>query len=327
MRPRPPLSLEIAAARGVAALSRRLGTGGGTTIPGQAPRGARPRRHRPPRRAAHDRDGRRLGDERQDDDDRDGGRDPAAHGTGSPTTRPARISSRASPLRYSPPGTPISGLFEVDEAALPEVVRRLRPRAVCLGNLFRDQLDRYGELELVAERWRDAVATLPGEAQLVYNADDPQLAAVSESASGQRRLRPRRSSRGASVAPACGRLEVLRPLRHAVRLRGGVRRPPRRLPLPARPPCPAAARGRGPGHLAARARARLVPARHARGVTADRASRCRASTTSTTRWQRPRSHARSARSSTRSPPASLASPPPSAASSASPSAGSRSFCS
>jgi lipid II isoglutaminyl synthase (glutamine-hydrolysing) len=59
-------------------------------------------------------------------------------------------------------------------------VRRLRPRSVCLGNLFRDQLDRYGELELVAERWREAVAELPGETRLVYNADDPQLAAVSE---------------------------------------------------------------------------------------------------------------------------------------------------
>ena len=47
------------------------------------------------------------------------------------------------------------GLFEVDEAALPEVARRVRPRAIVLGNLFRDQLDRYGELELIAERWRD----------------------------------------------------------------------------------------------------------------------------------------------------------------------------
>ena len=46
---------------------------------------------------------------------------------------------------------------------------------VCLGNLFRDQLDRYGELELVAERWRSAVAGLPADAQLVVNADDPQL--------------------------------------------------------------------------------------------------------------------------------------------------------
>ena len=67
------------------------------------------------------------------------------------------------------------GLFEVDEAALPEVARRLRPRAVCLGNLFRDQLDRYGELELVAERWRAAVQDLPEDSALVVNGDDPQV--------------------------------------------------------------------------------------------------------------------------------------------------------
>ncbi len=66
------------------------------------------------------------------------------------------------------------GLLEVDEAALPEVARRLRPRALCLGNLFRDQLDRYGELEHVAERWRVAVHEL-GEATLVVNGDDPQV--------------------------------------------------------------------------------------------------------------------------------------------------------
>jgi len=46
---------------------------------------------------------------------------------------------------------------------------------VCLGNLFRDQLDRYGELEQIAERWRAAVAELPGDAVLVVNADDPQV--------------------------------------------------------------------------------------------------------------------------------------------------------
>ncbi len=70
------------------------------------------------------------------------------------------------------------GLFEVDEAALPEVARRLRPRALCLGNLFRDQLDRYGELELVAARWRKAVAALPEGAALVVNADDPQVGSL-----------------------------------------------------------------------------------------------------------------------------------------------------
>jgi UDP-N-acetylmuramyl tripeptide synthase len=67
------------------------------------------------------------------------------------------------------------GLLEVDEGALPEVARRVRPRAVLLGNLFRDQLDRYGELELVAERWRAAVAELPEESIVVVNADDPQV--------------------------------------------------------------------------------------------------------------------------------------------------------
>ncbi len=67
------------------------------------------------------------------------------------------------------------GLFEVDEAALPEVARRVTPRSVCLGNLFRDQLDRYGELEHLAERWRGTVAELSPEAVLVVNGDDPQV--------------------------------------------------------------------------------------------------------------------------------------------------------
>ncbi len=76
------------------------------------------------------------------------------------------------------------GLFEVDEAALPEVARRVSPRVVCLGNLFRDQLDRYGELEHVAERWRAAVRDLPAEALLVVNGDDPQVGELSRERSG-----------------------------------------------------------------------------------------------------------------------------------------------
>jgi len=72
------------------------------------------------------------------------------------------------------------GLFEVDEGAFPEAVERTRPRVVTLANLFRDQLDRYGELELVAERWRSAVAAMPEEALLVVNADDPVVADLAE---------------------------------------------------------------------------------------------------------------------------------------------------
>ncbi|HJS49629.1 MAG TPA: MurT ligase domain-containing protein, partial [Gaiellaceae bacterium] len=72
------------------------------------------------------------------------------------------------------------GLFEVDEGALPEAAARLRPRVLALSNLFRDQLDRYGELELVAERWRDAVASLPVDTTLVVNADDPVVASLAD---------------------------------------------------------------------------------------------------------------------------------------------------
>jgi lipid II isoglutaminyl synthase (glutamine-hydrolysing) len=68
------------------------------------------------------------------------------------------------------------GLFEVDEFWLDRVTPQLRPRAVLLCNLFRDQLDRYGELETIADRWADVVASLPPTARLVLNADDPLIA-------------------------------------------------------------------------------------------------------------------------------------------------------
>jgi len=68
-----------------------------------------------------------------------------------------------------------AGLFEVDEFWLDQVVPELRPRALLLSNLFRDQLDRYGELETIADRWAAAVAAAP-DTRLVLNADDPLVA-------------------------------------------------------------------------------------------------------------------------------------------------------
>jgi UDP-N-acetylmuramyl tripeptide synthase len=64
------------------------------------------------------------------------------------------------------------GLFEVDELWLDAVAAQLHPRAVVLGNLFRDQLDRYGELETIAARWQHQLQA----EQLVLNADDPLVA-------------------------------------------------------------------------------------------------------------------------------------------------------
>lgn len=70
------------------------------------------------------------------------------------------------------------GLFEVDEFAFPEVTAQCAPRIVLLMNLFRDQLDRYGELEHIAARWRDAVSGLQPSTLAVLNADDPLVAGM-----------------------------------------------------------------------------------------------------------------------------------------------------
>jgi lipid II isoglutaminyl synthase (glutamine-hydrolysing) len=171
---RVPLPAEIALARAAAGLSRLAGAGGGTTLPGKL-----------------------LWKLDPGAVDRLAGRLPqgtalvsATNGKTTTSAMAARILGPSFRLAHNRSGANLVsgvasallaardaelGLFEVDEAALPEVARRLRPRAVCLGNLFRDQLDRYGELELVAKRWRAAVSQLPEGAALVVNGDDPQV--------------------------------------------------------------------------------------------------------------------------------------------------------
>jgi lipid II isoglutaminyl synthase (glutamine-hydrolysing) len=171
------LGLEIALARAAGRLSRLAGRGGGTTLPGKilatvdpAAVGALAERLplgsalisatngktttaamvaemlRGRLRLAHNRAGANL------------------------------VSGVASALLARPDAE--LGLFEVDEGAFPDVARRVRPHAVSLGNLFRDQLDRYGELEHVAERWRGAIAELDPAAWVVANADDPLVADI-----------------------------------------------------------------------------------------------------------------------------------------------------
>jgi UDP-N-acetylmuramyl tripeptide synthase len=70
------------------------------------------------------------------------------------------------------------GLFEVDEAWLPEVAERLRPRTILLANLFRDQLDRYGETETLADAWAGMATSLGDDTAFVLNADDPMIADI-----------------------------------------------------------------------------------------------------------------------------------------------------
>jgi len=168
-----PLGLEAAAVRATGALSRVAGRGGGTTLPGKLlwkldPGAIDALARRLPRGSV------------------------AVSATNGKTTTAAMVAEILRPsvrVAHNDSGANLVsgvastllragdaelGLFEVDEGALPEVIRRVRPKALLLANLFRDQLDRYGELELVAARWRDALAELP-EAQLVVNGDDPQV--------------------------------------------------------------------------------------------------------------------------------------------------------
>jgi len=173
---RLPLSLsaEILFARAAASLSRVVGAGGGTTVPGKLLWKLDP--------GAVDRLAARL--------PRGSALISATNGKTTTAAMAARILAPSVRLAHNRSGANLVsgvassllaardaelGLFEVDEAALPEVARRLRPRAVLLGNLFRDQLDRYGELELLAGRWREMVRELASDASLVVNGDDPQL--------------------------------------------------------------------------------------------------------------------------------------------------------
>jgi UDP-N-acetylmuramyl tripeptide synthase len=79
------------------------------------------------------------------------------------------------------------GLFEVDEAWLPAVAAELEPRLIVLGNLFRDQLDRYGELETLADEWAALVERRAGATEFVLNADDPLVADLGRDRDGGRR--------------------------------------------------------------------------------------------------------------------------------------------
>ena len=76
------------------------------------------------------------------------------------------------------------GLFEVDEATLPLAMPHLRPTVLGFTNLFRDQLDRYGEVDTVFSLWREALAKAPRDATLVLNAYDPSVAELAVGWSG-----------------------------------------------------------------------------------------------------------------------------------------------
>lgn len=183
----PALGLKVRAARAIGWASRRSGRGGGTTLPGRALLRLDPQ--------AVTKLGRRLVRGST-----------IVSATNGKTTTAGMI---AAMLRadgrvpvHNRAGSNMAwgvatalleqegdeGLFEVDEAWLPRMVRELGPRLLVLGNLFRDQLDRYGELERLADEWAAIVTEREGRTGLVLNADDPLIADLGRD--GELRRRP-----------------------------------------------------------------------------------------------------------------------------------------
>lgn len=77
-----------------------------------------------------------------------------------------------------------AAVLEVDEAAVASLLPRIHPRVAVFLNLFRDQLDRYGEVDSVARGWWHALESEGGGPTLVLNADDPSVAQLAEVARG-----------------------------------------------------------------------------------------------------------------------------------------------
>jgi len=77
-------------------------------------------------------------------------------------------------------------VVEVDEGALPRVAPETLPRALLVTDLFRDQLDRFGEIYAVADAIESVAASLPADCALIVNADDPMVATMAEKRQGRR---------------------------------------------------------------------------------------------------------------------------------------------
>jgi UDP-N-acetylmuramyl tripeptide synthase len=171
----PLFSAKVALAKAAGVLSRGSGRGGGTTLPGRLLLRMAP--------DAIPRLGRRLA-----------GGSVIVSATNGKTTTAAMIAAALRSVGRHPvhnrAGSNMTwgvatalleqrgseGLFEVDEAWLPRVAADLEPRLIVLGNLFRDQLDRYGELEHLADQWAETVALRAGDTGFVLCADDPLIA-------------------------------------------------------------------------------------------------------------------------------------------------------
>jgi lipid II isoglutaminyl synthase (glutamine-hydrolysing) len=175
----PRLSAAIALGKATAGLSRFLRRGGGTTMPGRVARWVEPRllqrlsgRLSGGSVVIAGTNGKTTTAHLLVHIMRALGRHPVHNRAGANLA--AGIASalvEQADIRGRPQGD--LGIFEVDEATVPRVMPVLAPRIAVFTNLFRDQLDRYGEIDYIAGLWRSAGTALPPDMVYVANADDP----------------------------------------------------------------------------------------------------------------------------------------------------------
>src|SRR6478752_9664439 len=177
MRPKPAarvrLSAALMAGRAAATLSRRLGRGGGTVIAGHlvprlAPRALRDVTELLPNGSivVSGTNGKTTTTRLLSHTLRGAGLRPIHNRAGANLLSGLYSTvAQATDWHARPRGD--IGLFEVDEATVPRALQHIRPRVLLLHNIFRDQLDRYGEVHFVAGLWRTAVAGLSPSTTLV----------------------------------------------------------------------------------------------------------------------------------------------------------------
>jgi UDP-N-acetylmuramyl tripeptide synthase len=125
---------------------------------------------------------------------------PVASNSGGANMTPGVVHALARPPYDAP------AALEVDEIWLPGVARAVRPRAVLLLNISRDQLDRSNETRRIAALWRALGAELPGTTA-VANADDPLVVWAAQGFSAQRWVSAGQNwTADAMVCPACAQL-------------------------------------------------------------------------------------------------------------------------
>jgi lipid II isoglutaminyl synthase (glutamine-hydrolysing) len=97
-------------------------------------------------------------------------------GSNQPSGLASTLLAHATASGHLPADDRAIGVFEVDEGSLPEILPQVKPAVAVFTNVFRDQMDRYLELDYLIRRLEHGLLALPADATLVLNADDPRLA-------------------------------------------------------------------------------------------------------------------------------------------------------